>query len=346
MFGTYFYHETVKRAVSVFGTLFNNIQVKRVKSDDTVLQQIKVPIAYGPKQRWLARVNAEPDLNDLSRTAITLPRMGFEMTGIAYDSTRTINRNIRMVKDITTTETDGTNPTRGYQYVPSPYNLNFTLSIMSRNQEDGLQILEQILPYFQPEYTVAMSTVPTMSDVRDIPIILDSVSQSDSYESDFLSRRILTWDLSFTMKTFFYGPINTGKVITKVEEGIYIGSGTAAFTSSTQDDSGLVKKTRHYEPGVSVTVNGAVSSNTSVVLDSVPTGVAATYRVFGTGNDTNPTISSISGNTLTLSASVTLVDGQQLIIVGGVDPDDSYIVAEDINFYTEYSPSTYDDESY
>jgi hypothetical protein len=348
MFGTYFYHETVKRSVSVFGTLFNNVTVKRVKSDDTILQQIKVPIAYGPKQRWLARLNAEPDLNDLNRTAITLPRMGFEMTGINYDATRVINRNIRMVKDLTTTETDGTNPTRGYQYVPSPYNLNFTLSIMARNQEDGLQILEQILPYFQPEYTVAMSTVPTMSDVRDIPIILESVTQQDNYEGDFLSRRILTWDLTFTMKTYFYGPINTGKVITKVEEGIYIGSGTTAFTTSTQDSSGLVKKTRYYEPGVSITVNGAVNDTNAFFVDSIPSNVAAGYRVFGTGNATNPTISSIneSSKTITLSANVTMIDNQQLIVVGGVDPDDTYIVAEDINFYTDYSPSTYDDESY
>jgi len=346
MFGTYFYHETVKRSVSVFGSLFNNITAKRVKSDDTVLQSFKVPIAYGPKQKWLARINAEPNLSDLSRTAINLPRIAFEMTGIGYDSTRVINRNIRMVKDISTTEADGTNPTRAYQYVPSPYNLNFTLSIMSRNMEDGLQILEQILPYFQPEYTVAMSTVPTMSDTRDVPIILESVSQADSYEGDFLSRRILTWDLTFTMKTYFYGPINTGKVITKVEEGIYIGTGTTAFTSTTQDASGLVKKTRFYEPGVSVTVNGAVSSNTLVVLDTVPDGVAVGYRVFGTGNSTNPTISAINSLTLTLSDSVTLTDNQQLVIVGGVDPDDSYVVAEDINFYTDYSPSTYDDESY
>lgn len=346
MFGTYFYHETVKKSVSVFGTLFNNITVKRVKSDDTVLQTLKVPLAYGPKQKWLARITAEPDLNDLSRSAISLPRMAFELTGFTYDSARTLNRNIRMVKDITSGDVDGTNPTRGYQYVPAPYNLNFTLSIMARNQEDALQIVEQILPYFQPEYTVAMSTVPQMSDVRDIPIILDSISQSDSYEGDYLSRRILTYDLTFTMKTFFYGPVVSGKVITKVEEGIYIGSGTVAFTGTTQDEAGLVKKVRHYEPGVSVTVNGAVNNTNAVILDSVPTGVAVGYRVFGTGNASNPTISSINSLTLTLSDSVTLTDNQQLIVVGGVDPDDTFIVAEDVNFYEEYTPSTYSDEDY
>ena len=346
MFGTYFYHETVKKSVSVFGTLFNNITVRRVKADDTILQQIKVPIQYGPKQKWLARINAEPDLNDLNRTAITLPRMAFELTGFNYDSARSQNRNIRLVKDISTTESAGTNPSRGYQYIPTPYNLNFNLSIMARNQEDALQIVEQILPYFQPEYTVAMSTVPLMSDVRDVPIILESVSQSDSYEGDFLSRRILTYDLSFLMKTYFYGPVNTGKVITKVEEGIYIGDGTAAFTTTSQDASGLVKKVRHYQPGTSVTVNGAVNNSTTVVLDTVPDTVSTSYTVFGTGNETNPTIQAINSLTLTLSASVTLTDNQQLIVVGGVDPDDPYVVAEDVNFYEEFSPSTYDDESY
>jgi len=178
MFGTYFYHETFKRAVSIFGTLFNNITLKKTKEDGTVLSISKVPISYGPKQKFLARLQEEADLNDNNRSAISLPRMAFQLNGFEYDPSRQQNKLIRHSKS----ELDTDNVKRSYQYNPAPYNLNFTLSILAKNMNDALQIVEQILPYFQPEYTVTMKMIDSMSDTRDVPITLTSVSVEDTYE--------------------------------------------------------------------------------------------------------------------------------------------------------------------
>lgn len=145
MFGTYFYNETIKRSISIFGTLFNNIKVKKTKSDGTVLTEQLVPISYGPKQKFLQRLAEEPNLSDGNRTAISLPRMAFQLTGFEYDATRQQNKIIRHGKSAL--ESDGVN--RGFQYQPAPYNLNFSLSVLAKNAIDALQIVEQILPYFQ-----------------------------------------------------------------------------------------------------------------------------------------------------------------------------------------------------
>ena len=144
MFGTYFYNETIKRCVSVFGTMFNNIQYKKVKSDGTVLTSPIVPLSYGPKQKFLDRISEEANLSDRNRSAISLPRMAFELTGFEYDVQRQQNKLIRSIKS--QYESDGK---KGFQYSPAPYNLNFTLSILTKNMNDALQIVEQILPYFK-----------------------------------------------------------------------------------------------------------------------------------------------------------------------------------------------------
>ena len=150
MFGTHFYHETIKRSVSIFGTLFNNIYVKKIKADGTVLAQQIVPISYGPRQKWLARLNEEPNLSDNNRSAISLPRLAFEITGFQYDADRQQNKLIKTTKG--GLNADKSN--RGFQYAPAPYTISFTLSVLAKQAADGLQIVEQILPYFQPEYTV------------------------------------------------------------------------------------------------------------------------------------------------------------------------------------------------
>ena len=171
MLGQHFYHETIKRAVSVFGTLFNNISIKR--ADGTLM---KVPLAYGPRSKWIARLQQQATLgiDGTPRTAISLPRMGFEMTSIEYDPTRKITKKTLYKK------AKSSDPTRmQYQYAPAPYNIGFQLSVLVKNTDDGLQIIEQIMPYFTPNYTVTINTVPDMSETRDIPIILSTIAQTD-----------------------------------------------------------------------------------------------------------------------------------------------------------------------
>ena len=252
MFGTHFYNETIKRSVSIFGTLFNNITVKKVKSDNTVLTSQIVPISYGPKQKWLSRLNDEPNLSDGMRSSISLPRIAFEISGFEYDATRQQNKLIRASK--TTLDTDNTK--RSFQYAPAPYNINFTLSILAKNANDALQILEQILPYFQPEYTVSMKMVDSMTeDYRDVPIVLNSVAMNDTYEGGFEERRVIEYTLEFTMKLYFFGPVYTGEVIKNVIERIYISDGVAGqvktasglFTTSEIDKNTMNLRSQQFQ---------------------------------------------------------------------------------------------------
>ena len=227
MFGDHFYHETIKRSVSVFGTLFNNISVKR--ADGTLL---KVPLAYGPRAKWIARLQQQADL-DTTRTAISLPRMGFELSSIEYDSTRKLTKRTQLKKAL------ASNPNNmQYQYSPAPYNLGFELSVLVKNTDDGLQIIEQIMPYFTPDYTVTINTVPDMGDKRDIPITLTGVTQTDDYEGDFTTRQTLTYALSFTMKNYVYGPIRDSDIIRTVKARTYIETGSGEISST--DTAGRV----------------------------------------------------------------------------------------------------------
>ena len=227
MFGTHFYHETIKRSVSVFGTLFNNISIKRPGGE-----MMKVPLAYGPRQRWIARLQSTLDPT-AKAIAITLPRMGFELTAIEYDSTR------KLTKKTQFKTVDSTNPQKmKYQYAPVPYNFGFTLSILVKNTDDGLQIVEQILPYFQPDYTVTINTVPSMGDKRDVPIILTSVSQEDTYDGDFETRQSLSYTLEFTMKNYIYGPVTDSEVIRTAKVRTYMEQGGGKITDT--DSAGRV----------------------------------------------------------------------------------------------------------
>ena len=198
----YFYNEILRKTIVSFGTLFNNISIKHTNSSDAVVSVIKVPFAYGPTQKFLARLNQSPDLN--KSTAITLPRMSFEFTGLTYDPSR----------KLTTTQTFiAKDPDTGIEtkkmYMPVPYNMQFELSIMSKLNDDALQIVEQILPYFQPAYNLTVSLVDSIQEKRDIPIILENVTMQDDYEGDFSTRRVLLYTLRFTAKTYLFGPVSS-----------------------------------------------------------------------------------------------------------------------------------------
>jgi hypothetical protein len=227
MFGNHFYHETIKRSVSVFGTMFNNISIKRPSGET-----MKVPLAYGPRTKWIARLQQVPD-PQAKATALSLPRMGFELSSIDYDATRKLGKKTQLKT------ANASNPLQmQYQYSPAPYNLGFTLSIMVKNTDDGLQIIEQIMPYFTPDYTVSINTVPDMGDKRDIPIVLSSIAQEDTYEGDMTTRQVLTYTLEFVMKNYIYGPVRTSEIIRTVKARTYIESGQGEV--STQDIDGRV----------------------------------------------------------------------------------------------------------
>ena len=200
MLGNYFYHEIIRKTVIAFGTLFNDIHVRHDDGAGNVISEIKVPVAYGPRQKFLARIQQQPELN--KATQITLPRMSFEITNISYDATRKAG----ITQTFKAADTDDGGKLKKV-FMPVPYNLGFELNILVKLQDDGLQILEQILPFFQPGFTLSIDLVKSIGEKRDVPMILNNISQQDDYEGDFSTRRALIYTLSFTAKTFMFGHI-------------------------------------------------------------------------------------------------------------------------------------------
>ena len=214
MLGKQFYHETTRKVVVAFGTLFNDIHLVRKDNSGTIQQSMKVPLAYGPRQKYLVRLADDPDLS--KSTAVTLPRIGFEIAGISYDPARKLQRvqKFKKVKGAKASQLDT-------QYMPVPYNIDFELYILSKQSDDALQIVEQILPYFQPDYTVTINDNTDMGIKRDVPVILNSIAYEDDYQGDFASRRAIIYTLSFTAKFYLYGPVTSSKVIKTVQVDQY-----------------------------------------------------------------------------------------------------------------------------
>ena len=205
MLGEYFYHKITRSVSAVFGSLFNNIYVVRKDSSENVLNQEKVPLAYGSRQKWIARIDEREDLDDVAK-AIKLPRMSFDLNGFAYDSTRQKNRfcTEKVIKNdgsISKVYSSGT-----------PYDLSFELNIYTITLDDMHQILEQILPYFAPDYGVTINIANEVFK-QDVKFILNSVGVSDVYEGSFTERKILIYTLSFTAKVIYYNGFGNSKVI-------------------------------------------------------------------------------------------------------------------------------------
>ena len=216
MFGTHFYNEGIRRLTIAFGQLFNNVIVQNKSSTGAVTKRYRVPLAYAPKEKFLVRLDEQSNLES-REFAITLPRMGFEMTGLTYDPTRKLNK-MQKFRQVKTGE-DG--KVLNFNYTPVPYNVNYTLNIFTATAENGLIIVEQILPFFQPEYTVTINMVPDLGIKRDVPIVLNSVDYQDSYDGNFTTRRAVIYTLSFTAKTYLFGPMTNQKVIKKVQDDLY-----------------------------------------------------------------------------------------------------------------------------
>ena len=218
MLGTYFYHEIIRKTVISFGTLFNDIHVRHQDSTGKDISQIKVPISYGPKQKFLARLQQQPELN--KAVQVTLPRISFEMNNIQYDPSRK--------SGIAQTFKANDSGKLKKVFMPVPYNLGFELNILTKLQDDSLQILEQILPFFQPGFTLTIDLVDQIGEKRDVPMVLDNITFTDDYEGNFETRRALIYTLSFTAKTYMFGPIadSTDGLIRKVQIDYYSDSNT------------------------------------------------------------------------------------------------------------------------
>lgn len=209
MFGDHFYHATMRKSVAVFGTLFNNIQVVRKKADGSIINQIRVPLAYGPKDKYLSRIDSSTGFD--AQMGIKLPRMAFEITSLTLDQTQ------KLAKRNVIAEAHGSDITKKKTIKHyTAYDIGMSLFILTKNQDDGLQIVEQILPYFQPEYNVTIKPVDGFNYKQDVSVILGSVSIDDQYEGDFTERRVLTYQLDFTMKMKFFGPTTDTKIIREV----------------------------------------------------------------------------------------------------------------------------------
>lgn len=203
-----FYWGTIRKSIVAFGNMFNNITIERKDAQGNTVQLLRVPLSYAPKQKFLARIQQRPD-SDTRNIQVVLPRMSFEMIQMDYDP----NRKISPVQQ---SRTLSNNPnTLNTQYAPTPYNLTVMLYVYARNQDDGLQIIEQILPYFNPDYNLTLKAVPDLNIQNDLPIILNSIMFEDDYEGDFTTRRSIIWTLTFTMKLNFYGPATKQGVIRK-----------------------------------------------------------------------------------------------------------------------------------
>jgi len=258
MLGAYTYNKVIRKCVISFGTLFNNIEVRK-ETGGTTYQKMKVPLAYGPKQKFLARLEGQPELN--KKVAITLPRISFELTGLSYDSSRKLS-------PITTDyKKDGKSVRK--IFTPVPYNLDFSLSILSKTNDEALEIIEQIMPLFQPSYQVTIKIIDDINEYRDVPIVLNSINYSDEYEGNFDQRKLTTIDATFTMKAYIFGPTQTGKPIKKAK--VHYDTGTPAApvrrVSYQVEPTALRDKD---SDGAGLTITAAVNDKTATlpVVDS------------------------------------------------------------------------------
>lgn len=266
MFGQTWSHDTIRKYVILFGTLFDSLYVNRKNSSGEVVQTLKVPLNYGPKEKFLARLNQDSTLNQ--STAMTLPRMAFEITTMNYAGERkpnTINR-------LTNSHPDKNKSY--YQYAPVPYDFTFSLYIMVKNAEDGTQIVEQILPYFTPEWTATVNLVPAINGKYDIPIVLNDVSMEDTYEGDFQTRRAIIYTLTFTLKGWVFGPTKSGNIIKEVNVDVRIPNtlDLPIVANTAVGNTAIVTVT----PGLDA--NGDPTSNSSI---SIPSGQISVNDNYG-----------------------------------------------------------------
>jgi hypothetical protein len=258
MFGQQFYFQTIRKYVSLFGALFDDIIIERTDKNGHTSAIIKVPITYAPKEKMLARLQQDPNI-DRPTATLTMPFMSFEMTDVRYDSDRKLKTIQRTANQLTSDRSS-----LQYQYNPVPYNFGFRLYIMVKNIEDGTKIVEQILPYFTPDFTVTVELIPSMNELKDIPIVLHSIDQQDNYSGNFTERQSLIWTLEFVLKGYLYGPIKTTPIIKYAIVNYYT---PEAPDGSLQDAIGVANAVSQTIDQPGLTANGQPTSN---VAASIP----------------------------------------------------------------------------
>ena len=298
----YFYNEILRRTIISFGTLFNSISIKQ-SGGETDASIIRVPLAYGPTQKFLARLTQSPDLS--KATSLSLPRMSFEFTGLTYDPSRKVTTTQKIVVQ----NPDSDTPDEKKVYMPVPYNMQFELAVMCKLNDDALQIVEQILPYFQPSYNLSVNLVGSINEKRDIPVILENITMQDDYEGDFESRRVLLYTLRFTAKTYLFGPVTDASkdIITK---------STVNYLTGTDTSNAQRNLTYSVVPRAIQNYDGTVLTN----LASDITKTQTTFEV-----EDGSTITASSGSTsvyIDLGGEelyVKAVDGNKLTVKRGQD---------------------------
>jgi len=290
----HFYNEIFRSVIIAFGSLFNGIEIHKKDANDDTFSVIKVPLAYGPTQKFLARLEQQADLN--KPVQMTLPRMSFEFTDLQYDPVRkaTQTQAFHPVTD------SGTKTKK--VFMPVPYNMGFELSIMTKLNDDALQIIEQILPYFQPSYTLPIKLLGELREVVNVPVQLENVSMEDDYEGNFDTRRALVYTLRFSAKTNLYGPISdvSSDVIKKVQIGYVSGQRTASGQAYSRDISYSVvpRATKNYTGNVLTELAEDVDATETII--SVSNGSVITAKQYITIGDEEMFVKSVNGNNLTV----------------------------------------------
>ena len=290
MLGTYYYNEIFRKTVVAFGTIFNNIDVRHKDSSDNITSVIKVPLAYSPIQKFLARIEQQADIE--SKKGITLPRMSFELNSLTYDPSRkgTVTKQFKAYNKSNKKEVKKI-------FMPVPYNMGFELNIMTKLNEDALQIIEQILPYFQPAYNVSVKLIDEINEIKDIPVVLESIRMRDDYDGDFNKRRVLLYTLQFNVKTYLYGPIPSGStpgVIKKVQVDYHVD--TAKKTPRGVRYIGTPTATKNYIGTQITTLSESIESDTTLIKVADASELTSQSKI--TINDELIYINSINGNNL------------------------------------------------
>ena len=316
-----FYNQHTKKAIVAFGTIFNNIQINRVNSAGEVAQSVRVPLAYSPKQKFLSRIAQVPDTTTRGEVAITLPRMGFEILGFNFDPLRKLSP---IQKNISVGTGDDANTFRK-TFVSTPYDMQIGLYIFAKNQEDGLQIVEQILPYFNPDFNVTVNDLPSMGIKRDIKITLDSIGFEDEYEGDFAARQSIIWSLNFTMKLNYYGVVDNQGFIKKAIAKV--------FENESMNGPHIKRQLE-----IATTIPTATATISGGSVDSI------TLTYGGEGYSSNPPNITVDGNA---RAHAEITDGVVTKIVID-DVGSGYVTAPTVTFEEppEYNDNPYKHEPY